>query len=101
MTEFSRRSALSGAAVVAASAFGSGSGPSPAEAAAPPTGKQAPGFYRYNVGTHEVTVVTDGANVMALPEAFVVNAKKDEVNAALETAHLERISSRSPTTRLS
>ncbi len=90
MTEFTRRSALSGAAALSAAAFGAGSGSSPAAAAAPPTGKQAPGYYRYKVGTHEVTVVTDGANVMALPENFVLNAKKDEVNAALEAAHLEK-----------
>ena len=90
MTEFTRRTALSCAAAATAAAFGGGSGPSPAAAAAPPTGKQAPGFYRYKVGSHEVTVVTDGANVMALPDTFVVNAKKDEVNAALEAAHLEK-----------
>jgi glyoxylase-like metal-dependent hydrolase (beta-lactamase superfamily II) len=90
MTEFTRRSALSVAAAVTAAAFGGGSGSSPAVAAAPPTGKQAPGFYRYKVGSHEITVVTDGANMMALPDNFVVNAKKDEVNAALEAAHLEK-----------
>jgi glyoxylase-like metal-dependent hydrolase (beta-lactamase superfamily II) len=90
MTEFTRRSALSATAAVTAAAFGSGAGSSPAEAAAPPTGRQAPGFYRYKVGSHEVTVVTDGANVMALPDNFVVNVKKDEVNAALEAAHLEK-----------
>ena len=90
MTEFTRRSALSVAAVATATAFGTGSGSLAAAAAAPPTGQQAPGYYRYKVGSHEVTVVTDGANVMALPDSFVVNAKKDEVNAALEAAHLER-----------
>jgi glyoxylase-like metal-dependent hydrolase (beta-lactamase superfamily II) len=90
MSELTRRSALSGAAVMAAAAFGSDSGSSPAAAAAPPTGQQAPGFYRYKVGSHEITVVTDGANVMALPDTFVLNAKKDEVNAALEASHLEK-----------
>src|SRR5688500_4516333 len=88
MTEFTRRSALAGAAL-AATALGSSSGASPAQAAAPATGKQAPGFYRYKVGGHEVTVVTDGANVMPLPDKFVLNATKDEVNAALAAAHLE------------
>jgi glyoxylase-like metal-dependent hydrolase (beta-lactamase superfamily II) len=90
MTEFTRRSALSAAAAASAAAFGSGAGSSPAEAAAPPTGRQAPGFYRYKVGSHEVTVVTDGVNAQPLPDNFVINAKKDEVNAALEAAHMER-----------
>ena len=31
------------------------------QAAAPPAGTQAPGWYRYKVGSIEVTVVTDGA----------------------------------------
>src|SRR5687767_4142142 len=90
MSELTRRSALSSAAVMAAGAFGSGSGSSPAAAAAPPTGQQAPGFYRYKVGSHEITVVTDGANIMALPDNFVVNAKRDDINAALEASHLEK-----------
>ena len=45
-----------------------------AQAAAPPAGKQAPGLYRYKVGSHEVTVVTDGASSLPLPDSFVTNA---------------------------
>jgi glyoxylase-like metal-dependent hydrolase (beta-lactamase superfamily II) len=52
--------------------------------------KQAPGYYRYKVGSIEVTVVTDGVNLFPLPDSFVVNAKKDEVNAALAEAFLEQ-----------
>ena len=55
-----------------------------------PAGKQAPGFYRYKVGSYEVTVVTDGARSFPLPDTFVTNVKKDEVNAALEAAYLPR-----------
>src|SRR5262249_27407341 len=62
----------------------------PAHAAAPPAGKQAPGFYRYKVGSYEITVVTDGARSFPLPDTFVTNVKKDEVNVALEAAHLPR-----------
>src|SRR5713226_4318181 len=62
----------------------------PAHAAAPPTGKQAPGFYRYKLGSYEITVVTDGARLFPLSDAYVTNAKKDEVNGALEAAHLPR-----------
>jgi hypothetical protein len=52
-------------------------------AAAPPVGRQAPGVYRYKVGRIEVTVVVDGINRMPVTDSFVLNAKKDEVNAAL------------------
>src|SRR5262249_16289127 len=62
----------------------------PAHAAAPASGKQAPGFYRYKIGSHEITVVTDGARSFPLPDTFVTNAKKDEVNGALEAAYLPK-----------
>ncbi len=61
-----------------------------AKAAVAPAGKQAPSFYRYKVGDIEVAVVSDGASTFPLPENFVVNAKKDEVNAALEKAFMPR-----------
>ena len=63
---------------------------SPVGAAAPPIGRQAPGFYRYKVGSIEVTVVADGINRVRLTDGFVLNAKKDEVNAALEAAFMEK-----------
>ena len=47
------------------------------------------GFYRYKVGDIEVTVVTDGVNRLPITDAFVVNVKKEEVNAALVEAHME------------
>ena len=61
----------------------------PGHAAAPAAGKQAAGFYRYKVGDIEVTVVTDGANRLPITDAFVVNVKKEEVNAALVAAFME------------
>ena len=85
MTEFTRRGVLRGA--VAASAAGTLI-PAPARAAAPPASKQAGGFYRYNVGDIQVTVVTDGARSFPLPDGFVVNAKKEEINAALQAAYM-------------
>jgi hypothetical protein len=51
--------------------------------------KQAPGYYRYKVGSVEVTVVTDGANVTPLSANYINNATKDEVSAALKAAYLE------------
>jgi glyoxylase-like metal-dependent hydrolase (beta-lactamase superfamily II) len=89
VTEMTRRSVLSTAAALAGGAL-VGSPPTPVNAAAPPSGKQAPGFYRYKVGTHEVTVVTDGANTFPIPDRFVLNASKEEVSAALAAAHRDK-----------
>jgi len=90
MVKFTRRTMLAGTAAVAAAVASPRSIVAPARAAAPPSGKQAPGFYRYKVGIYEITVVTDGARSFPLPDTFVNNAKKDEVNAALEVAHLPK-----------
>ncbi len=81
----SRRAILGGAAVVAAAAGGQ-----PLRAAAPQAGKQAPAFYRYKVGSIEITVVNDGVSRMPITEEFVENASKAEVNAALAAAFLEQ-----------
>ena len=87
MSELTRRSALAGAAV-AALAGGLAATPR-GRAAAPAAGAQAPGFYRYKVGTIEITVVTDGVNRLPVTDEFVLNAKKEEVNAALAEAFME------------
>ena len=85
--ELTRRHALRGAAAIAATPLL----PSmTARAAAPVADKQAPSFYRYKVGDIQVTVVSDGRNTFALEDSFIVNAKKEEVNAALEKAFLPR-----------
>ena len=65
-------------------------GRSPARAAAPLAGKQAPGWYRYKVGSFEVTAVTDGARTIPLADTFVKNASKDQVNAALAAQYMEK-----------
>jgi glyoxylase-like metal-dependent hydrolase (beta-lactamase superfamily II) len=85
MSELSRRGLLSSAAAAALAA----ALPAQSFAAAPAAGKQAAGFYRYKVGDIEVTVVTDGANRLPVTDAFVVNVKKEEVNAALVAAFME------------
>ena len=87
MTELTRRTLLACAAAATAVPLAA---TMPAHSAAPPAGKQAPGWYRYKVGTYEVTVVTDGARVQPLPDNFVQNQAKPEVNKALEAAHLEK-----------
>lgn len=85
MTMLSRRGVVAGAVAVAASAA-----VGPLHAAAPPTGNQAPGFYRYRIGDIEITVVNDGVSRMPITDDFVANASKDQVNAALEAAFLEK-----------
>lgn len=57
---------------------------SPTQAAAPAQGKQVAGVYRSKVGRMELTVVTDGVRIAPLSDAFVRNAKKEEVGRALE-----------------
>src|SRR6266478_7586303 len=83
--DLTRRHALAGAAALAATPLL----PSmPVRAAAPVADKQAPSFYRYKVGDIQVTVVSDGRNTFKLEDSFILNAKKDEVGAALAQAFL-------------
>ena len=88
MTMLTRRAVLAGATV--ATALTPLAAVSSAQAAAPLAGKQTAGWYRYKVGNHEVTVVTDGQNTFPLPDTFVTNMKKDDVNVALATAYMEK-----------
>lgn len=60
----------------------------PAAAQTAPAGKQAPAFYRYKVGSFEVTSINDGVARFPLADNFVRNVKKDEVQAALAAAYL-------------
>jgi glyoxylase-like metal-dependent hydrolase (beta-lactamase superfamily II) len=87
MMELTRRHALAGAAALAASPL---LPHGPAKAAAPLADKQAPSFYRYKVGDAQVNAISDGASTSPLADTFVLNAKKDEVNAALEKAFLPK-----------
>ncbi|HVN22832.1 MAG TPA: MBL fold metallo-hydrolase [Syntrophorhabdales bacterium] len=90
MTQLTRRQMLIGTAAAACASVMSFATPGPSGASAPATGKQAPGIYRYKVGSIEVTVVTDGVNRMPIPDGFVLNASRDEINAALISAFLEK-----------
>jgi glyoxylase-like metal-dependent hydrolase (beta-lactamase superfamily II) len=85
--ELTRRHALAGAAALAATPL---LPTISAKAAAPVADKQAPSFYRYKIGDAQVNVISDGVNNFALPETFVLNAKKDDVNAALEKAYMPK-----------
>jgi glyoxylase-like metal-dependent hydrolase (beta-lactamase superfamily II) len=81
MMQINRRHVLGGAAAASAATVLPPLAASTALAAAPPVGKQNAGFYRYKVGTIEVTVATDGANRFKFPDGFVANKSRDEVNA--------------------
>ena len=85
--DISRRNAMLGTAAIAAAPLVTSSN---ANAAMPVADKQAPSFYRYKVGDIVVTVVSDGKNVFPLFDAFIPNAKRDDINAALEKAFMPR-----------
>lgn len=94
MTHLSRRHILAGGAAlpVLATAMPLLSGlfaPSTA-AAQTGSGQQVPGLYRYKIGGVEVTAVNDGVRTFPLPEGFVKNASRQEVNAALEAAFMPK-----------
>ena len=89
MIDLTRRRLLTGtvaSTAVAGLSLAPGRG---ARAAAPPAGTQAPSWYRYKVGSFEVTVVADGVNRFKFPDDIVTNVKREEVNAALVAAHGE------------
>jgi glyoxylase-like metal-dependent hydrolase (beta-lactamase superfamily II) len=88
MTDFTRRQTLAAAAGAVAAA--SLPNVRAAQAAAPPSGKQAAGWYRYKIGTMEVTVTTDGVARFKMAEDHVINIKKDVVNAALAEVFMEK-----------
>jgi glyoxylase-like metal-dependent hydrolase (beta-lactamase superfamily II) len=88
MTQFTRRQAFSVAFGAAAAAVVPLSGS--ALAATPPAGKQAAGWYRYKIGTMEVTVATDGIARFKMAEDHVINIKKDVINAALAEVFMEK-----------
>lgn len=90
MIELTRRRLLSGAAMATAATGLATFAPSPASSAAPPAGKQASGWYRYKVGTIEVTVVTDGARAFPLSDTFVRNVPKADVNKGLEAGFMAK-----------
>jgi len=88
MHTFTRRNLLSTAVAAAATAampldFS-------ARAATPPAGKQTAGWYRYKIGTFEVTVATDGVARFKMAEDHVTNIKRDAVNAALAEVFMEK-----------
>ncbi|MCK1653720.1 MBL fold metallo-hydrolase [Bradyrhizobium sp. 149] len=89
MTDLNRRHLLAGAAALSAAAV-TKLGPTAANAAVPQAGTQAPGFYRYKVGSYECTSINDGARTFPMPDKFVANAPKEEALAAGEAAYMPK-----------
>lgn len=89
-TDLDRRQVLGGAAAMGAAAALSPFPISAARAAVPPSGAQAPGFYRYKVGSFECTSINDGARSFPMPDSFVKNVPKEEALAAAEAAYMPK-----------
>ncbi len=91
MIDLNRRQLLAGTAVAgAAAALSQISTSTTAHAAVAPVGAQAPGFYRYKVGTYECTSINDGARTFPMPDKLVVNVPKEEALAAAEAAYMPK-----------
>ena len=83
MTKLTRRNLLTGTAAVALAPLAANK----THAAAPATGKQVAGIYRYKVGDIECTSVNDGARTFPMPDTFVKNVPKEQALSAAEAAH--------------
>jgi glyoxylase-like metal-dependent hydrolase (beta-lactamase superfamily II) len=90
MIEVNRRNLMTGAVAASAVTALASHALTTARAAAPLAAKQNTGWYRYKVGSFEVTVVTDGRNSNPLADTYVTNAPKDAVNAALAANYYPR-----------
>ena len=87
MSELSRRTLLAGVATAAAMPLAASRS---AHAAAPPSGKQAPGYYRYRIGDFELTAILDGVRRPKLEASPARNAKLEDVQALLEASRLPK-----------
>ncbi len=101
--EFDRRGfAMTGSALLAMpylAKLGITPAAAQAPAPAPATMAQAPGFFRFKVGSHVITVVNDGYGVRPNPtQGFVRNAESAAVEEALKAAFLPTDALRLPYT---
>src|ERR1700683_1487086 len=95
MPILSRRSLLAGTAAAALAP-----GAERAAATAPPAGKQAPGIYRYTIGSFEVTALYDGIWYRPITDKFIRNAPFAEVEHALDAAFMPHDKLATPFTTL-
>lgn len=82
MTMITRRTMLAGSAITAAAALA----PNTSRAASPVSGRQAAAFYRYKIGSYELTAINDGVWLRAIDEKFVRNAAFADVQRTLTDA---------------
>ena len=83
MTALTRRALLAGSAAAAL-----GAGADPGVAMAPVAGRQAPGVYRYRIGSFELTALYDGIWYRPITDRFIRNAPFAEVESALADAFM-------------
>ena len=83
MIDLSRRTLMTSTAAALAATTMPGMASRTAHAAVPATGKQAPGFYRFKIGSYEITAINDGTWYLALSDKFVKNASLADVQKAL------------------
>jgi len=95
MSALTRRSLIAGSAVATLAA-----GAEPLAAAAPPAGKQAPGIYRYKIGSFELTALYDGIWYRPIGDKFIRNAPFTEVEHALDVAFMPHDKLETPFTTL-
>jgi glyoxylase-like metal-dependent hydrolase (beta-lactamase superfamily II) len=88
MNNVTRRDLLAGAAAIGSATALTPFASSTSHAAVPPAGAQAPGFYRYKVGSFECTSINDGARSFPMPDTFVTNVPKAEALAAADAAYM-------------
>jgi len=81
LTDVTRRKLFAGASLAVTGAL-------PAQAAAPPAGRQAPSVYRYKVGDLEVTALYDGVWYRPIDEKFIRHADCAEVQKAMSDAFM-------------
>ena len=80
MSALTRRTLLTGAAAAIVAPMGVSR---PPRAQAQPAHKQVIGWYRYKIGSFEVTVATDGVSRFRFADDHVGNKTRAEVNAEL------------------
>ena len=89
MTDLNRRQLLAGVAVAGAASSFAPLGIPAARAQVPPVGAQAPGFYRYKVGTIECTSINDGVFTRSV-DNFVNNISKEKAIEASDAAYMPK-----------
>lgn len=84
MTLLHRRTLITHAAAGTAALLA----PGLAQAAMPISHRQAPGFFRFELGAYEITILHDGARSFPYPDSFVTNVGRDQALAAAGDAFM-------------